>query len=138
MCCFFLVFWKRNYKRGPRRCCPLCGRADMLVETMPGFPRGPRWLLNESLVTWKCFQYKVWHHPVEPRERIGPFTHSCRSRSLRSVLASGPSLSLHPFEGEHSPDSWLRTSPPSSSAQQKSLLARKSTLMTRVMPVLSV
>lgn len=56
---------------------------DMPVETVPGFPKAPRWLLNESLVTWKCFQYKVWHRPVEPRERIGPFTQGCPLLEVR-------------------------------------------------------
>lgn len=67
-----------------------------LVETIPGLLRAPPWLLNERLVTWKCFQYKVWQLTCEAKRKNRPF----HAQLLCPVplVALGPSLSLHPLQ----------------------------------------
>lgn len=84
----------------------------MLVKAIPGLPGAPHWLLNESLVTWECFQYKFGLNlGSQAKESTLSHTH-CRCSMPRVRVSARPLLSLHPRPrtsapgGDSSPDSW--------------------------------
>ena len=70
----------------------------MLEKTVPGLWRAPHWLLNESLVTWKCSHVKSGIN-LRSQGRESALSHTAAvSHTLRSLLVSGPLLCLHPFQ----------------------------------------
>ena len=95
----FSWFSGKEIKNGGYTVAACCAEGlHMLEKTVPGLQRAPHWLLNESLVTWKCSHVKSGIN-LQSQGRESALSHAAAvSHALRSLFVSGPFLRLYPFQ----------------------------------------